>query len=855
MKTAYNPETGKAVRLDGSEWVDTEVATNPKTGDIAIWNGTDWAIREVKPEMSGLEKASAAATSFADGVLGVGDEAGAVGVGLGSALYDMLNSDKSASEIWEDSFNWDRNITQVRDQRDRLAEEDPTLSNVAYGAGMVAGLGLPIGAVGKGASIKRAAGVSAGTGAGYGFLAGEEAEGRLEGAAMGGALGGALGGGVAAGARKLSDIRADRLAKAEEEADAVLEEADKLLFEATDADDANKFMEGLESISMGVSDAIRRRVSEGVGLRVQRADETAMRLNNLDQKKYIQNDAMQNVIAHVDENEQFKGALLDHAAGVVPLNKLTDIVRRDLGDAEAEAFAKYMRWSEVENTKFNKRLGDSSITGDNYLHTQKVRGIPDKAKKEIKEAEGFSGELKDSEGLDEMLNYTKDKAELDRTRGLYSKGEVRVDEYANPIITNLMRIQSNKRLLEIQNKFGIKDLSGGAPQLMAALEKAIQKGDISPKQARDARNAIVKLLKGQNRHSHALIKTYQNLAYGGTLAGPQTSVLNIHDLPVAGFMNGMKNMLTMYNKNNRAASDLKRLGIDNQTMGEFTKDLARSFKGASSKAEKAAAATGAGVKYLFEGVGFGLLDRAGKRGVLGTVANRLKDEASKGEFTGVFSSGFSKNEQKQLRNALNNSGGDINKMSKKDLKLFDEAITLGLGQQQLISAAGRPEKWLNNPNFRPLWMMRGFAIKQNYMLVDKVLAELQRGNTKAAAANAAKFIAVPGASYAALNEGRKELFKEDYDSSPESFMYSLLDGVLGPVTFNTVSVGSEYQRAQYEQDFWKTMALGFMPPGGVAENTVNAVTKALMKGDVEELEAILTDMPAYKQFKEVINKM
>jgi hypothetical protein len=44
--TAYNPQTNKAVRLEGNEWIPTDVATNPETGEVAIFDGTEWVIRK-----------------------------------------------------------------------------------------------------------------------------------------------------------------------------------------------------------------------------------------------------------------------------------------------------------------------------------------------------------------------------------------------------------------------------------------------------------------------------------------------------------------------------------------------------------------------------------------------------------------------------------------------------------------------------------------------------------------------------------------------------------------------------------------------------------------------------------------
>ena len=43
-------------------------------------------------------------------------------------------------------------------------------------------------------------------------------------------------------------------------------------------------------------------------------------------------------------------------------------------------------------------------------------------------------------------------------------------------------------------------------------------------------------------------------------------------------------------------------------------------------------------------------------------------------------------------------------------ELTEELMFAGLGQQQLISAAGRPAA--TSSNLRPLWALRGFVIKQ-----------------------------------------------------------------------------------------------------------------------------------------------
>ena len=44
MPIAYNPDTGKAWRLDNSgQWVDAPIATDPGTGKKLVFDGSAWS--------------------------------------------------------------------------------------------------------------------------------------------------------------------------------------------------------------------------------------------------------------------------------------------------------------------------------------------------------------------------------------------------------------------------------------------------------------------------------------------------------------------------------------------------------------------------------------------------------------------------------------------------------------------------------------------------------------------------------------------------------------------------------------------------------------------------------------------
>lgn len=155
--------------------------------------------KELDPQ-STEEFAAGAAMDFAESMLGVGDEAGAIGIGLGGSLYDLLNTDKSLKEIAEDNFDWERNISQARQTLDTFEAQNPKLSGAITAAGIGGSLLIPgAGAVKLaqvGGKLNRAAktgALVAAEGAAYGALSGRGEEGRMEGAIVGAMLGGTLG--------------------------------------------------------------------------------------------------------------------------------------------------------------------------------------------------------------------------------------------------------------------------------------------------------------------------------------------------------------------------------------------------------------------------------------------------------------------------------------------------------------------------------------------------------------------------------------------------------------------------------------------------------------------------------------
>lgn len=809
-------------------------------------------------EMSALDQATAAAGEFAEGMLGVGDELGAFGMSVGSSVYDVFNTDKDLTQILEENFNTDRlgrNLDSVQAEFDKLERVNPVLSNVAAGTGMASGLlipgaaGLKVAQAGSNLSkVAKVGGLTAAEGAAYGFLSGDTMEEREQGALFGAAIGGVLGAGIT----KVAQVAKAKASSAVEEVEALSEELAQPGTWSKGTEASNGFKETWDAYATGVSDAIKRRVSPEMGGRVQRADETAMRTNNKDAKRVLETKEMQNVIKLADEDEKFKGMMLDFAQGAVKEGAVLRYVVTRLGEEEGEAFTKYMRWSGMTNDEFNRKLGDTAADGYNYLHTQVKRDS-----KMTGEHRRIAGKERVNDFSDDATNaMPKDAAQLERNRGLASKGEVRVGEYENPFITNAQRVFNNRRLLELQQKFGVKELNSGADGLMEAIERVVKSKGIDEAAARDGRNAVVALIKGQNRAAPDWLRALQSSVYGGTLAGPKSSMLNVHDWPVAAWNHGLANMMQMFRKNNRKVADLERLGLNDQNMGEFVSQLSRDWKNAQGVAQKAYKGVEAVTNTAMRASGFRLMDRLGKRGVVGTVAQDAVSRAKSGKLSEKWGWAFEGEDLSALESALARTGGDIDKMSRREVRLYDELVTMGLGQQQLISAAGRPIAWLNNPKLRPLWMMRGFAIKHNNLVMENVIGKFQKGDYKGGAKEFARYMAMPGAGYAGLHTARQSMFGgENYEASPEEFMWAMADSLTGPMTLNMVGVGSSYEREQWGKNPVETLMIGVLPPGGIPENTGKSIAAAITKEDPEELAGIVTGLPIWKQIERFMEEI
>lgn len=588
-----------------------------------------------------------------------------------------------------------------------------------------------------------------------------------------------------------------------------------------EATNAGEFVDGLknslikfyEDNLVGMSDRIARRVSKQVGARIQRADEAALKISARDVEDFV--DPIEPTAALWADDDKFAGMLLNYAAGRRSKDSILEYVKDKLGAEQAGLFNRYLNWSDLKNAEHQMKVSGKKYArgGSDYLSTRLTAARKAEiTKSEIErraEKDGITfNEAKKLYEEEMEMTLPLDGADYRLKRGDAETNEVNLADYENPILSNTKRIINNERLVQYAEKFGVyPDSKNLTPEsLMDAIEQAMVKRGINPEAATFTRNAIVENIIGQGKSPNGWIQALQSIGYAGTLAGPKSALLNIHDVPQTVVTQGRASLKGLQDM------DLKRFGITNQNFGEFQNRLNDEFGGGRDLAGKAAKFSRQATDALMKVSGFKLMDEIGKKGVTSMILKRNVDDVMSGkglkEEWGFY---FNEAELRTIERAMKKHGMDFNAYTGKSGSLVEELVMAGLGQQQLISGAGRPAGWARNPNLRPLWALRGFAVKQQALAYKNVIENIQDGNTEAAVKWAGQYLVWSAGTYGAINEVRQGIFG-DGNIGIEGYLRGVADQVAGVTTLNTIGF-NDYQYGKLKREGILSSAWeGVQPP-------------------------------------------
>ena len=150
-----------------------------------------------------------------------------------------------------------------------------------------------------------------------------------------------------------------------------------------------------------------------------------------------------------------------------------------------------------------------------------------------------------------------------------------------------------------------------------------------------------------------------------------------------------------------------------------------------------------------------------------------------------------------------------------------------LGQQQLISSAGRSAAWARNPNLRPMWALRGFATQQQGVAMKKILDAIDEGDPKKAYRYLGNYAVIAGTSFGLLNESRQWLMG-DGNFELKGVLMGMADQIVSTASVNTIGLNDYQWGRMMENGIAMTFMESLVPiavdvPMGIADDVIETL--------------------------------
>jgi hypothetical protein len=221
---------------------------------------------------------------------------------------------------------------------------------------------------------------------------------------------------------------------------------------------------------------------------------------------------------------------------------------------------------------------------------------------------------------------------------------------------------------------------------------------------------------------HKIVRTVRDLGYGTTLANPISAIVQIGDIGLSAFTQGL--MPTVRAILGKKQISMKDLGLDNHIASEFSNSL---------DASKA-------LHKVMTWGGFRHIDRFGKDVLLNAALRNGQKlaQSQKGidKLAKTYKKAMGEGEFKQLVNELK----DLKQGAKS--QRIKEYLWSELSDVQPISLTEMPQQFLNMPNGRILWALKSYSIKQLDLIRNKIVKEFQQGNVSEGSKQLARYLAL-----------------------------------------------------------------------------------------------------------------
>jgi hypothetical protein len=609
-----------------------------------------------------------------------------------------------------------------------------------------------------------------------------------------------------------------------------------------DATTAGEFFDGVKQLIkdfyndklVGGSDFLMK-LSPEVGAKFQRFTETALRYNTVSFEQFMK--PMEKLVKGADEDKMLKAMVMDYtntknllaqnAEGanntITTQSDLMNYVAEKYGSEQAGALARYFGWNKTMKGRHAEYLSGEEAYRDQdivHIHTQLT-----KEAKEEKFRRASKQFVDDFEvGADAAQEFRTRKSVVDNLNGGGTLG----DDYLNPFLTDFRRTANLENLMQMSRVYSLPRANPEAQlaDRFAVLERELVLRGMSPKDAKTAAKVIRDDFVGQSRSPNNWIQFLNSWGYAGSLAGPKSAVLNLHDIPMTAVLYGPKSFKGVFKDMGYTVDDR---GI-RQNVGEFMNYMQEQLNtGPRNLSKQMADHARKGTDLLMRGSFFAYMDSVGKNGVTRMIIQDAVDNVDRLKDRWGFY--FSNRELALIEKQIRKHGTNVGDMTGDGAKLFEELFFAGLGQQQLISSAGRPAAWSRNPNMRFMWALRGFAIKQLALAQRNIFDNIAKGNKEAAYDYMKRYALFSAGTFGLLNEARQWIWG-DGNFTASGVLMGMADQIVSTASINTIGLNDYQWGKMMEEGMLITWIKSWTPIGlDIPFDTVMNVAESIDSPD------------------------
>jgi hypothetical protein len=578
---------------------------------------------------------------------------------------------------------------------------------------------------------------------------------------------------------------------------------------------------------------LRENVGRGFAAKVEQAYMKATRTKTMLTTKYQSRQAEFKQMVEWADQSHVKRMFMDlQTTGVEGRAKLIQLARRELDNDTAELFNEYLEDAFRHQKKMKDNVfGADAVLDAIYWSIARLPGADDT----VENAARKLGNNKIARGSEPTVISQTAKRERNSAA---SMSEEHLATYDNPIMSQFRSMTEDQDVLELYkslNMGGTLKEGTGLGDVVGSITRHVKAVTGSDEKAAQAGQIMESIVQGSRKSPPQGTRIFMTQAYAGTLGQVDSAMLNAHDLFTAAWRQGpvaTGKAIADFMDSNRITAE--EFGIGDAHVGEFREGVQAAFTANQTKWDKLEKSVNGYSDFAFTWSGFKAMDLAGKgvimRSTLYDMQNIAAKEGGMAKLREKYGHLMTDRELGEVARFLK-AGTDIRQATPRQLDILGNVMLGRLAEQQLVSMASRPLAYLDNPAWRPVFAMSGFAIRQADLLKLEVIDRAAAGDYEGAGMAAAGWFGWSVTGYVITDTARDTMtyalqsaFGEPSESKdPRNIGHRIFEGVAGPLSMN--KLGDQYSVESFSDDPFTYMLESLLPPTGIA----GSLGKATMK--------------------------